>query len=172
MKKQMLVISTAIIVVLFCVGGIAAQGAKKMGGDAKMMAEMKKSPHHKLMMAYMTTMSHFSKMLCDQALTPMGPDAEFARATVAELRHDLDSMEALKKKHMDAMSPEMMAKMKTMMEKMDKGQAMVREHVAALEAAVKTDKPDAKVVAMHSNDLVKHFAMMMKPGPKAKKTAM
>ncbi len=42
MKKQMLVISTAIIVVLFCVRGIAAQGAKKMGGDAKMMAEMKK----------------------------------------------------------------------------------------------------------------------------------
>jgi len=167
MKKQMLVIWTAIIVVLFCVGGIAAQDAKKMGGDAKMMADMKKSPHHKLMMAYMKTMADFSRMLRDQALTPNGPDVEFARAAVAELRHNLNAMEALHQKHMAGMSTEMKAKMKMMMDKMEKGQAMAKEHITALETAVQADKPDAKLIAMHANDLVKHFAMMkMAPGGK------
>jgi hypothetical protein len=163
MKKQMIAIWTAIIVVLFCVGGVAAQDAKKMDGDAKMMAEMKKSPNHKLMMAYTKTMADFSRMLRDQALTPNGPDVEFARAAVAELRHNLDAMEALHQKQMAGMSAEMKEKMKMMMEKMDKDRAMVKEHVSALETAVRADKPDAKQVAMHANDLVKHFAMMMKP---------
>jgi hypothetical protein len=172
MKKQMLVIWTAIIVVLFCVGGIAAQDAMKMAGDAKMMAEMKKSPHHKLMMAYTKTMADFSRMLRDQALTPNGPDVEFARAAVAELRHNLDAMEALHQKHMAGMSAEMKEKMKMMMEKMDKDRAMVKDHVAALETAVRADKPDAKQVAMHANDLVKHFAMMKMTGKKKMKMKM
>jgi hypothetical protein len=163
MKKQTIVIWTAIIAVLFSIGGVAAQDSKKMGGDAKMMAEMKKSPNHKLMMAYTKTMADFSRMLRDQALTPNGPDVEFARAAVSELRHNLDVMEALHQKHMAGMSDEMKAKMKMMMDKMEKGQAKVKEHVTALETAVQAAKPDGKQVAMHANDLVKHFAMMMKP---------
>ena len=173
MKKQMLVIWTAIVVVLLCVGGIAAQDGKKMSNgmikkDKMMdMAAMKNDPHHKLMMAYMKAISDFSRMLRDQALTPKGPDTDFARAAVAELRHDFDSMEALKQKHMDAMSAEMKTKMKMMMDKMDRGQAMVKEHVVALETAVQGDKPDGKQIAVHANDLVKHFAMMkMAPGGK------
>jgi hypothetical protein len=56
--------------------------------------------------------------------------------------------------------------MKMMMDKMVKGQAMVKEHVVALETAVQADSPDAKQVAMHANDLVKHFAMMSNMGRK------
>ena len=160
MKRQILMISTIVLGVLLAVGSIAAQDTKKMAGDMMSMAEMKNSPHHKLMMSYMKTMSVFATMLRDQALTPKGPDAEFARVAVAELRHDFDAMESIRQKHMDAMSPEMRTKMKMMMEMMDKGQAMVKEHVIALETAVQANKPDAKQVAMHANDLVKHFGMM------------
>lgn len=145
----------------------ASKPAAKMGMKMD-MAKMKQDPHHMLMKAYMKDMAGFARMLRDQALTPKGPDVEFARAAVAELRHDLDAMEAIHAKHMDGMSPEMKTKMKAMMEKMDKGQAMVKEHVIALETAVQAGQPDAKEVAMHANDLVKHFGMMDKMSAKAK----
>lgn len=168
MKKQVLGLCAALIVGLFCAGGAAAQDVKKLDpGTMKKamkmdmdMGAMKNDPHHKLMMAYMKTMSVFAVILRDQALTPKGPDADFARAAVAELRHDLDTMESIRQKHMDAMSPEMKAKMKMMMDMMAAGQAMVKEHVVALETAVSAERPDAKDVAMHANDLVKHFGMM------------
>jgi hypothetical protein len=170
MKKQILVTLIVSALFLLCAGGIAAQGHrqhKKMGAGMSMdMSAMKSSPHHKLMMAYMRDMSQFARMLRDEALTPKGPDAESARMAVAELRHDLDAMESIHQKHMDAMDPAMKEKMISMMEKMDKGQAMLKEHVVALEAAVQADQPDAKEVAMHANDLVKHFGMMSGMGHK------
>jgi hypothetical protein len=124
------------------------------------MRKMNRDPHHMLIMAYMKDMAGFARILRDQALTPKGPDVEFARAAVAELRHDLDSMQAIHAKHMAAMSADMKAKMKAMMEKMEKEQAMVQEHVVALESAVQVDNPNARQVAMHANDLVKQFRMM------------
>lgn len=163
MNTQILKILSLVLAILFGVGAVAvaAQGTKKMGGGMMMdMAAMKNDPHHKLMMAYAKNMSDFAMMLRDQALTPKGPDIDFARAVVAQLRHDFDSMEAIRMKHMDTMSPEMKAKMKMMMDKMEKGQAMVKEHIVALETLVKADMPDAKQVAVHANDLVKQFAMM------------
>jgi hypothetical protein len=173
------------VVFLLGAGGIAAQGHKQhkqmKGGMTMDMSAMKSSPDHKLMMAYMMDMLQFARLLRNQALTPKGPAAEFARAAVAELRHDLDAMESIHQKHMDAMTNEMKAKMAMMMENMGKGQAMVKEHVIALETAVQADKPDAKEVAMHANDLVKHFGMMSgmstkmaakKKMPVKKKTAM
>jgi hypothetical protein len=170
MKKQILVTLMVSVVFLLGAGGIAAQGHKqhkKMAGGMSMdMTAMKNSPHHKLMMAYMRDMSQFARMLRDQALTPKGPDAEFARAAVGELRHDLDAMESIHQKHMEAMDPAMKEKIAMMMDKMDKGQAMVKEHVTALETAVQADQPDAKEVAMHANDLVKHFGMMSGMGHK------
>ncbi|MEP6944407.1 MAG: hypothetical protein ABJA02_00705 [Acidobacteriota bacterium] len=182
MRKEILSLCAALVVGLFCVGGVAAQDAKKMDADAMKkelemgmdMAAMKNESDHKLMMAYMRNMSAFAVMLRDQALTPKGPDADFDRAIVAELRHDFDTMESIRQKHMEAMSPEMMAKMKTMMDKMVAGQAMVREHVVALETAVRADQPDAKYVAMHANDLIKHFGMMrnMEGGKKPAKKPM
>jgi len=161
MKKQIVMILSVVLTVLLGVGAVAAQGTKKMDGGMMMnMAAMRNDPHHKLMMAYAKNMSDFATMLRDQALTSKGLDPEFARAVVAELRHDLDAMEAIRMKHMETMSPEMKAQMKMMMDKMEKGQGMVKEHIVALETLVQADIPDAKQVAMHANDLVKQFAMM------------
>lgn len=168
MKRQILTIATVALATFWGVGVVAAQDAMKMKSGATNMEEMKSSPHHKLMMAYMISMSEFTKALRDQAVKPKSLDVEFARSAVAELRHNFDAMEALHQKHMDSMSDEMKAKMKMMMDKMDKGQAMVKERVIALETAVQTDQPDNKQVALYANELIKHFGMM-KMTPAGKK---
>lgn len=162
--KTHLLISVLTIAVLFGGAlGIAAQHKMdKMEGKPMDMAKMMKSPHHMLMMAHQKSMAEFAKALHHQAMMPKPLDVEFARAAVAELRHCLDAMEAVHQKHMATMSEEMKAKMKTMMEKMDKDQAMTKEHVVELETAVQADQPDSKQVAMHTKALLKHFGMMSK----------
>ena len=92
---------------------------------------MMKSPHHMLMTAHMKSMSEFARTLRDQAVKPEALDVEFARAAVAELRHNLDAMEAIHQKHMDTMSADMKAKMQMMMEKMEKKGAMPKDLVSA-----------------------------------------
>jgi hypothetical protein len=138
-------------------------------------SEMMQSPHHNLMMAYMRSMSEFARTLRDQAVKAAPLDVEFARAVVAELRHNFDAAESLHQKHMGMMSAEMQSKMKTMMEKMDKTRTMVKDQVAALETDVSADKPDSKQVAAHANALLKQLGMMTSMGsdkPASKKTPM
>lgn len=146
-----------------------------MAGMKSEMAMMMKSPHHMLMTTHMKSMSEFARALRDQAVKPEALDVEFARAAVAELRHNLDAMEAIHQKHMDTMSAEMRSKMKMMMEKMDKDRSMVKDQVSALETDVQANEPDSKQIAAHANALLKHFGMMSKMhgGSKAgKKMAM
>ncbi len=159
--KSYLLISVLTVAVLFGTAiGIKAQD--KMMSKPMDMAMMMKSPDHMLMMAHQKSMAEFAKTLHDQAVKPTALDVEFARSTVAELRHNLDAMEAIHQKHMATMSDEMKAKMKMMMDKMEKGQATTKEHIIELETAVRADQPDSKQVAMHANALLKHFKMMSK----------
>jgi len=116
-------------------------------------------------------MSGFTRALRDQAVKPTALDVESARGAVAELRHNLDAMEAIHQKHMQAMSAEMKSKMQTMMENMEKKGAMLKEQVSALETDVLANTPDSKQVAAHANALLKHLGMMSqmhgsKPGKK------
>ena len=144
-------------------GGQKKAGMSGMKMDLPMMMKMMmKSPHHKLMTAYMKSMTGFATSLRDQAMKPNAIDVEVARATVAELRHDLDAMEALHQKHMQSMSADMQAKMKMMMEKMEKKGAAIKDQVSALENDVQADKPDSAQVAAHANALLKHLGMMSK----------
>jgi hypothetical protein len=173
--------ATAIMLVLIIPSAAWAQhrhtqsGQKKAGmaGMKSEMSKMMKSPHHMLMTAHMKTMSEFARTLRDQAVKPEALDLEFARAAVAELRHNLDAMEAIHQKHMQAMSPEMKAKMEAMsaemksqmqmmMEKMDKDRAKLKDQVSALETDVQGDKPDSEQVAAHTNALLKQLGMMSK----------
>jgi len=140
-----------------------------------MMAMMMKSPDHQLMGAYMKSMSAFAMSLRDQAMRPNVIDAEVARATVAELRHSLDAMEALHQRHMQSMSAEIRSKMKTMMGKMEKDGAEMKNHIVALETSVQADKPDSAQISEHANGLLKHLGMMSKmhgPGKAAHKMPM
>ena len=169
-NTRALLSATAIVLVLVIPSAAWAQhkhtpsGPKKAGmaGMKSEMAMMMKSPHHLLMSAHMKTMSEFARALRDQAVKPTALDVEFARAAVAELRHNLDAMEAIHQKHMEMMSAEMKSKMQMMMEKMDKDRSMVKDQVSALETDVQADRPDSKQVAAHANALLKHFGMMSK----------
>jgi hypothetical protein len=141
------------------------QSGQEKAGMAGMQAEMlkmMKSPHHMLMMAHMKSMAEFAKTLRDQAVKPQALDVEFARAVVAELRHNLDAMEAIHQKRTQAMNAEMQSKMQMMMEKMDKERSMAKDQVSALETDVQADTPDSKQVVAHTNALLKHFGMMSK----------
>jgi hypothetical protein len=182
-NTRALLSATAIMLVLLIPYTASAQhkhtptGPKKAGmaGMKSEMAMMMESPHHLLMTAHMKTMSEFARALRDQAVKPTALDVEFARSAVAELRHNLDAMEAIHQKHMETMSAEMKSKMQMMMEKMDKDRSMVKDQVSALETDVQADRPDSKQVAAHANALLKHFGMMSKMhgGSKAgKKMAM
>jgi hypothetical protein len=181
-NTRALLSATAIMLVLLIPSAAWAQhkhtqtGQKKAGmaGMKSEMAKMMKSPHHMLMTAHMKSMSEFARTLRDQAVKPEALDVEFARAAVAELRHNLDAMEAIHQKHMQAMSAEMKSKMQMMMEKMDKDRATLKDQVSALETDVLADKPDSKQVAAHTNALLKHFGMMSKMhgGSKAGKKKM
>ena len=164
---------TAFILVLLVPSAASAQhkhtqsGQKKpgMAGMAGMKSEMSKmmqSPHHKLMMAYMKSMSAFASALREQAMKAQALDLDAARATVAELRHNLDAMEALHQKHMQTMPADMQSKMQMMMEKMDKDRTTLKDQVGALETDVQADKPDSKKVTADSNALLKHLGMMSK----------
>ena len=162
--KEYLLTSVLTVSVLAAsaIGIVAQSKIDKMKGKPMDMAKMMKSPHHMLMMAHMKSMSEFAKALHHEAMMAKVLDVEFARSSVAELRHNLDAMEAIHQKHMATMSDEMKAKMKMMMDKMEKGQATTKEHVGELEAAVRSNQPDAKQVARHAGALLKHFAMMSK----------
>ena len=172
MKLNTRALLSAIAIMLILSIPPAAWAQHKHGGQKKAgmsgmkmdMTKMTQSPHHKLMMAYMKSMSTFATTLRDQAMKPKAMDVEVARATVAELRHNLDAMEALRQKHMQAMSADIQSKMQMMMEKMDKDRAMLKDQVSALETDVQTDKPDSAQVTAHANALLKHLGMMSKMG--------
>jgi hypothetical protein len=133
---------------------------KKTETSGTDMASMMQSPHHKLMMAYVKSMSAFATALQEQSMKVEGFDVEAARSTVAELRHNLDAMDALHEKHMQSMNPDMESKMQTMMKNMDQHRAMVKDQVSALENDVKADKPNITELRNHATALVKHLQMM------------
>ena len=179
MKRNLYVVVAAITLSLvFSISTFAQHkhtGQKKSGMTGMNMTSMMQSAHHKLMMAYMKSMSAFGTTLRDQTTKSAALDVEVARATVSEIRHNLDAMEALHQKHMSSMSTDMQSQMKMMMEKMDKNRAMLKDQVNVLETDVQADKPDAAQVRLHANALLKHLGMMsmMHSGTKTgkKKTA-
>ena len=187
---------TAIMLILLIPSAAWAQhkhtqsGQKKpgmagMAGMKSEMAKMMQSPHHMLMKTHLKAMAEFAGTLRNQAVKPAALDVDFARAAVAELRHNLDAIEALRQKHMQAMSAEMKAKMEAMsaemkskmqmmMEKMDKDRAKLKDQISALETDVQTDPPNSQQVTAHTNALLKQLGMMsmMHGGSKAGKKKM
>ncbi len=170
MKKQMLLVLTAIAVVLFSVGIIAAQGEKKMTKGEMDMDAMHKSPHHILMMAHHHSAMTFATLLRDMTKDGKIADVEVARNAFAEIKHCMDQMEMIHRMHMSGMSKEKVEKMKPMMAemktKMQAEKAAINEHIAALEKAFQMETPDAAEVQKHSAELVMVFEKMMPPEKK------
>ncbi len=165
MKIQILVIWTVIVVVLLCVGGIAAQDGKKMNMD---MAAMKKSPHHLVMMAYRNNVLTFAKTMRDMTKDGKLEDVDLVRSALAEIKRSMEKMDDIQQSHMSKMKPEMMKMMNPMMEKMQAEKTIVKEHILALEKALQADKPDAPEVNKHAAELVLQLEKMDKSDQKMK----
>lgn len=165
MKKQILVLCTAITVALLSVGSIAAQDGKKMKMD---MMEMPKSPHHSVMMAYRHNVLTFAKVLRDMAQDGKLADVDVARNAFAEIKQSMAKMEEIHQLHMGRMSAEMREKMKPMMEKMKAEKAAITEHILALETGLQAAAPDAKEVNKHAAALVLQLEKMDKSNKKMK----
>ena len=165
MKIQILVIWTVIVVVLLCVGGIAAQDGKKMNMD---MEAMKKSPHHLVMMAYRNNVLTFAKTMRDMTKDGKLEDVDLVRSALAEIKRSMEKMDDIQQSHMSKMKPEMMKMMKPMMEKMQAEKTIVKEHILALEKALQADKPDAPEVNKHAAELVLQLEKMDKSDQKMK----
>ena len=170
MKKQLLSISTSLVVILFAVGIVAAQNDKKMTKGEMDMEAMHKSPHHVLMMAHHHSAMAFATVLRDTTKDGKFADLEVARNAFAEIKHCMDQMEMIHRMHMSGMSKEMAAKMMPMMAemktKMNAEKAAINEHIAALERAFQMETPDAAEVQNHSAELVMAFEKMMPPEKK------
>jgi hypothetical protein len=173
MKAKRYVLMTVTTVAMLLVGpvGMRAQHTHPAGPppaaghehDAHMdMSKMMQAPHHVLMMTYMKGMSLFATSLRDQAARQEPLDAEFARAAVAELRHDFDAAESIHKRHMESMGTEMPPEKQKMMKEMGAHHSMVKDKVSALEEDVKIDKPDAAKVNADARALLAHLDMMSK----------
>ncbi len=170
MKKQIFLVLTSLVFVLFAVGMVAAQNDKKMTkGDMDMMS-MEKSPHHVLIMAHHHSAMAFAKVLRDTTMDGKFADLEVSRNAFAEIKHCMDQMDMMMRMHMSGMTKEMMDKMKPMMAemkpKMDAEKAAVGEHIAALERAFQMETPDATEVQKHASELVMAFEKMMPPEKK------
>ena len=166
----MILVWAAIVVVLFSIGSVAAQVNKKMTKDAMDMAEMKKSPHHVLMMAYQQNELTFAKALRDMTKNGKLEDVALARNAFAEIKRSMEKMDGIHQTHMASMSAEMRAKMEPMMAKMkpkmDADKAAMKEHIDALEKALQTDAPDGLVVQKHAAELVLQLEKMSAPEKK------
>jgi len=147
-----------------------AQTAPQQGAQQPMPHDMSKmgmsgmmnEPHHILAMAYTQNIRTFATALRTQAEGTGPLNAKFARAAVAEIDRSLDRIEEHHEAHVKTMSAEMRSQMAEMTKNMDKHHAMLDEAVSVLEKDVRADQPDAKQVAAHSADLLKHLDGMSK----------
>lgn len=160
MKKQTLIFCAAILFTVASGDVIFGQNKKtdKMNmPDKTMMAQMMKSPHHAMMMAYRQNVVNFAAALRDMAADSKIFDRDFARAALSEIKRGSEMMDGIHQKHQATMSAEMRQKMAMMMEKMSKDQSAIKEHTVALETLLQSDEPNLKELQMHAVAIASQF---------------
>lgn len=166
MKKQMLMVGTFLVMVLLSVSNIAAQNGEKMKKEMMDMDAMKKSPHHSVMMAYHHNLLTFSKALRDMSSGGKLEDIDLSRNAFAEIKRSMEKMDEIHQLHKGKMKLEMITMMKPMMEKMQAENMLVKEHITALETALKATAPNALDVNKHATELVMQLEKMNMPDKK------
>ncbi len=136
--------------------------------DKTMMAEMMKSPHHKMMEAYKQNVVNFAAALRDMAGDKQMFDRDFARTALVEIKNGAAMIDSIHQKHEATMSAEMRQKMAMMMEKMSKDQTALKENVAALETLLQADAPNLNDIQMHAAAIITQFEKMEMTGGKMK----
>jgi hypothetical protein len=157
MKNRSLKISALIIFVLVGINGVSAQNTKSI---IKMkMAEMEKSPRHLMTMAYRNNLKKFSETLRDITKDGKSAEVESARKALSEIKRSMEKTEEFHLLHMQTMTAEMNEIMFPMMEKMYAENALIKEHITALEKALKADTPDMSEVNKHAAEIVLTLGM-------------
>jgi len=140
----------------------AAAPAKAAMSHDSMMMSMSKEPHHVLAMAYRHNLATFAEALQEQAGGTGSLDAGFARDAVSEMRRSFDHMKEHHHEAMEAMSPDMRARMNEMTKAMETHQAELNDQLTALQQAVGEAAPDAKKVATIAASVRSHLDAMAK----------
>lgn len=167
LSKMKLLTTSIVAIFIFLSASISfAQDIDNQMKDMNMkdkpeMAEMMKSPHHKLMMAYRQNVLTFAKTLRDLAKDSENFNIEFAKTMAGEIKRSSEMMDKVNKVHMSIMnaknkmnveSKEKMSSM--MMEKMKKHKAELDQHILALEKSVESASVNRKEVEKHSSVIV------------------
>lgn len=161
MKVMNLIASTVFAVLVLSVGAALAQDKKAEMKPMKAGMQMSgKDPHHMIGMGYKQNALTFAQALRDMSAGAKIEDVILARAAFDEVKRSLGKMDELRQSHMGKMAPDMIAKMKPMMEKMQAGMAATREHVTALETALGSDTPSAQDVHTHAAELASQLEKM------------
>lgn len=122
--------------------------------DKPEMAEMMKSPQHKLMMAYRQNLLTFAKTLRDAAKESENIDADFAKSIVAEIKRSSEMMDKIHKDHMESMDAAMLEKMSSNMDKMKKDQDALKANISALEESVQKDSLNSKEIETRAEAII------------------
>lgn len=163
MKKQTLIFC-AVILYISASGSVIFGQDKKMDKmnmpDKMMIAEMMKSPHHKMMTAYKQNVVNFAAALRYMAAAPKMFDRDFARTALAEIKNGAEMIDDIHRKHLTTMSAEIRQKVAMMMEMTAQDQTMMKEHIAALETLLQADAPNLNDVQMRAAAIVSQFEKM------------
>jgi cytochrome c556 len=169
MNKRILIITMTILCVAASVNFASAQDKKMKDDKMKdnpMMAEMEKSPHHKMMMAYRQNTANFVNALTEMAKDEKTFDVDLARTALAEIKRGTAMMDEIHRKHSAMMSAEMKDKMKPMVEKMETEKTELNAHIAALETILQANKPNLQEVQTHAAAIAAKFGAMKMSGMK------
>jgi len=158
----LLVVSFQVVATTIPQDNPTAKKAPSRPAHNRMAMGMAGDPHHALAMAYHRNVINFARVLRNQTARSKSVNVEFARAAVAEIRRSSDEMTKHHKEHMDAMSPEMQDKMKTMMAQMAKHETEFNDQLTALEREVQLATPDPKKVSTLAGSLLNHVDSMSK----------
>ncbi len=163
--------AAALAVGLFTFGTAAAQDGMKMKMGEMGMGNMPKDGHQAMMMAYHENAVAFAKIIWALSSDGKIQDVDLARTAFAELKRSVGKMDEVHQIHMTKMgkmSPEMLEKMKPMMEKLNAEKALTMGHIDAIEKALRAAAPNSGDVEMHSAALVMQFEKMKMPSDKMK----
>jgi hypothetical protein len=135
--------------------GIAQDGqnkTQKMNGEE--MAQMMKSPHHKMMTAYRHNLLTFAGALRDLAKDPESFDQEYAKAMADEIKRSSEMMDKVHTDHMNKMDSVMKEKMASRMDKMKKHKTELDRRIKELEETLESDPIDQNAVGNHSSAII------------------
>jgi hypothetical protein len=134
------------------------------GGTSQDMVKMMQEPNKVLAQASIRYMSDFTNALYVQSKERRDQiDALFLKSSFAEIKRAHEMIVKFQASHVKTMGPDMISKVKPMMERMDKNLAVLKTNLGALEKEVNNGR-DLDKISLLTGELLKSLDDMPK-GP-------